>query len=80
MAKKTNAVDAATASATTTKAPKVSLADKISSLKAQAESGDLVLQGAQGALDQLEANCQAAKVDFKSANKKLRQLVNALSK
>jgi hypothetical protein len=80
MAKKNNAVDTATASITNTSAPKVKFADKVSSLQAQAESGDVVIQGAMGALDQLMANCDEAKLLFKTANKRLRQLVNALSK
>jgi hypothetical protein len=80
MAKKNNAVDAATASSITTKAPKVSMADKISALQAQAEAGDVVIQGALGALDQLQSNCEGSKKAFKSDNKRLRNFVNALSK
>jgi hypothetical protein len=65
---------------TATATVKVKLADKIAALQAQAESGDIVVQGAMGALDQLLANCEGSKKAFKSDNKRLRNFVNALSK
>ncbi len=78
MAKK-NTATVETASEKTEATVKVKLADKISALKAQAEE-DPVISGSMGALDQLEENCAAAKAAFKSANKRLRNFVNALSK
>ena len=65
---------------TTEKVAKVKLSDKIEALKAQAESGDMVVAGAMGALDQLLANQEESKAEFKTANKRLRNFVNALSK
>ena len=80
MAKKNIANVDASITATTEKATKVKFSDKVSALQAQAEAGDVLVQGAMGALDQLQANADEAKAAFKSANKRLRQLVNALSK
>jgi hypothetical protein len=77
MAKKnTNAVDAATATATKA----VSLKDRLESLKAQADAGDPILQGAMGAVDLIEAEAAEARAAQKKANKKLRGIINALSK
>jgi hypothetical protein len=78
MAKKTNAVNVA--SGTEDKAPTVSLKDKLESLKAQADAGDPILQGAMAAVDLIEAEAAEAKAAQKKANKKLRGIVNALSK
>jgi autotransporter adhesin len=78
MSKKTNAVDAPTITATKTQ--KVSLRDRLESLKAQADAGDPILQGAMGAVDLIEAEAAEAKVAQKKANKKLRGIINALSK
>lgn len=77
MAKKAQSAETAN---TSEKAPKVKLSDKIEALKAQAEAGDMVVAGAMGALDQLLENQESAKAEFKTANKRLRNFVNALSK
>jgi hypothetical protein len=84
MGKKTATVNTTTAGNTTTtagnKVSNASLADKISALEAQAAGGDDVVGGAMGALVQLQANCEESKKAFKSDAKRLRQLVNALTK
>ena len=78
MGKKANTQETNTTSNAAT--VKVKLSDKIAALQAQAESGDIVVQGAMGALDQLQANCDTSKAAFKSDSKRLRNFVNALSK
>jgi hypothetical protein len=81
MGKKTATVNTTTAGTTTTTAGnKASLADKISALEAQAAGGDDIVSGAMGALVQLQANCEESKKAFTSDAKRLRQLVNALTK
>jgi hypothetical protein len=84
MGKKTATVNTTTAGNTTTtagnKVSKASLADKISALEAQAAGGDDIVSGAMGALVQLQANCEESKKAFTSDAKRLRQLVNALTK